>query len=379
LYLGTPQNEQSIYPLLGRRGYKTRIWPARYPSPAVSAAYGDQFAPRLGGRLERDPSLAGKPTDPKRFGEFDLLEREASYGRSGFALQFMLDTTLSDADRYPLKLSDFSVLDLDLNLAPSKIVWGSSKDLSWTDLPNLGMEGDRFYRPMATPGELVGYQGSVLAIDPSGRGKDETAYSVVKHINGHLFLAENRGFLGGYLPSTLEAIALDAKKHAVKRILVESNFGDGMFSALLQPVLAKIYPCTIEEIRHSSQKEKRIIDTLEPILNQHRLTVDRAIVDRDFYDEHKDVPAEHRYSYKLFHQLTRITKERGALLHDDRLESLAMAVSYWTESVKLDVDKRVEAQRKAEHAKRLREFVKHAIGYTQDPPKLFHSANRGIR
>jgi hypothetical protein len=144
-------------------------------------------------------------------------------------------------------------------------------------------------------------------------------------------------------------------------------------------VLAKIYPCTIEEIRHSSQKEKRIIDTLEPILNQHRLTVDRAIVDRDFYDEHKDVPAEHRYSYKLFHQLTRITKERGALLHDDRLESLAMAVSYWTESVKLDVDKRVEAQRKAEHAKRLREFVKHAIGYTQDPPKLFHSANRGIR
>ena len=44
----------------------------------------------------------GEPVDPKRFNTFDLLEREASYGKSGFALQFMLDTTLEDVDRYPL-------------------------------------------------------------------------------------------------------------------------------------------------------------------------------------------------------------------------------------------------------------------------------------
>ena len=50
--------------------------------------------------------LVGEPTDPARFSDFDLLEREASYGRSGFALQFMLDTRLSDAERYPLKVSD---------------------------------------------------------------------------------------------------------------------------------------------------------------------------------------------------------------------------------------------------------------------------------
>ena len=49
--------------------------------------------------------LIGEPTDPNRFSEFDLLEREANYGRSGFALQFMLDTRLSDAKRYPLKVS----------------------------------------------------------------------------------------------------------------------------------------------------------------------------------------------------------------------------------------------------------------------------------
>ncbi|NBT53214.1 MAG: hypothetical protein EBT12_16995, partial [Marivivens sp.] len=38
-------------------------------------------------------------TDPDRFDNEDLIEREASMGRSNFMLQFMLDTTLSDAGR----------------------------------------------------------------------------------------------------------------------------------------------------------------------------------------------------------------------------------------------------------------------------------------
>jgi hypothetical protein len=42
------------------------------------------------------------PTDPQRFTELELREREASYGRSGFALQFMLDTSLSDAGQAPV-------------------------------------------------------------------------------------------------------------------------------------------------------------------------------------------------------------------------------------------------------------------------------------
>ena len=54
--------------------------------------------------MAADDTIVGEPTDPARFSDFDLLEREASYGRLGFALQFMLDTRLSDAERYPLKV-----------------------------------------------------------------------------------------------------------------------------------------------------------------------------------------------------------------------------------------------------------------------------------
>ena len=59
-------------------------------------------------------------------------------------------------------------------------------------------------------------------------------------------------------------------------IVVESNFGDGMFSKLLSSIHAKTYPVSIEEVRHNTQKEVRIIDTLEPVMMQHRLILMRS-------------------------------------------------------------------------------------------------------
>ena len=55
---------------------------------------GDTLAPMVKRLIGDSKADYGQPTDPQRFDEHDLLEREASYGRSGFALQFMLDTSL---------------------------------------------------------------------------------------------------------------------------------------------------------------------------------------------------------------------------------------------------------------------------------------------
>jgi len=81
LFLGTPQTEMSVYNQLDERGYKTRIWCARYPDDKQKVAYSHRLAPIIG---ESDGE-AGSPTDPKRFDKDDLLERELSYGKSGFA------------------------------------------------------------------------------------------------------------------------------------------------------------------------------------------------------------------------------------------------------------------------------------------------------
>lgn len=343
IYLGTPQNEMSLYNILLSRGYDMRIWTSRYPTlERAEKAYGGRLAPILYDRMQKEEkAVYGLPTDPKRFDDEDLLERELSYGRSGFALQFMLDTSLSDGNKYPLKLSDLIIYSCDKDTAPEKIVYGIMKPM--LDIPNVGLAGDKFYAPEDTIGRLD-YQGSVLAIDPSGRGSDETAYAVVKMLNGYLYVVDAGGVAGGYSESTLQHLTDLAKINKVNMVLVESNFGDGMFTELLKPYLLKTHPCTLEEVRHSKQKESRIIDTLEPVMNQHRLVVDPKVIQKD-YDSVQSMPPDVGMKYMLTYQMTRITKVRGALAHDDRLDVLAMAVQYWVDQMAADADTQIRSRK----------------------------------
>ncbi len=241
----------------------------------------------------------------------------------------MLDTTLSDSERYPLKASDLIVTDLDPTSAPTNISWSSAPQSIINDVPNVGFTGDRIHRPGIITEELTPYEGTVMAIDPSGRGSDETGGAVVNHLHGKLFVPWVGHWKGGYENDTLIAMAETAKKYKVEKIVVESNFGDGMFSKLLQPVLNAIYPCTIEEIHNSKQKELRIIDTLEPLINQHRLVVDYTNMMDDVTKALTGNNKQLQYSF-LF-QLTHITKDRGSLNHDDRLDALTIGVQYWNE------------------------------------------------
>ena len=343
VYLGTPQTEASLYSALQSRGYSTRIWPARHPSlEAIKKTYGDRLAPIILKAIEANRGLIGHTTEPLRFSNEDLMVREASYGRSGFALQFMLDTSLSDAHRYPLKLADLIVMDLSPTLAPSKIVWATAPELIWNDLPNVGLSGDRFYRPMSVSKEAAEwspYTGSVLAIDPAGSGGDEVGYAVVKAHLGMLYTTALGGLQGGYGDDNLIFLAKLAKEHQVKLVIIEKNFGDGMFSQLLKPHLGRIHPVTVEEIHSSAQKERRIIDTLEPVFNQHRMVVDRKVIVADHESVQSDTYGEKGTVFQAFYQMTRITKDRGALAKYDRLDAWAMAVAYWVESMARDTSK----------------------------------------
>lgn len=364
LYLGTPQTEESIYNKLPERGYEIRVWTARYPRDAKNRlSLGDRLAPIIADAFDRNPKLAWTPTEPKRFHEEDLLEREASYGRSGFMLQFMLDTSLADQDRYPLKLSDLIVMDVDREVAPVRVVWSSGPEYILNDVPSVGFTGDRFYRPMHVSKEMEEYTASVMTVDPSGRGKDATGCAVLKSLRGMIYLRRALGVSGGYSVEALETIAHIARSEKVNLILIESNFGDGMFTAMLRPVLARIYPCSVEEVRHNTQKEKRIIDTLEPVLNQHRLIVDTAVIRSDLKVE--------KTPYQMFYQLTRITKDRGALLHDDVLEAVAMGVTYFTDALSRNVDDE-EAKKAIEMFDReLEEFIQMVTGEGIRQPNMY--------
>lgn len=353
IYLGTPQTEMSLYNTLRGRGYVARIWPARIPDQKRIKGYLGALAPYIHKLIQKGTPV-GTPTDPKRFDEKELQERERSYGRSGFALQFMLDTTLSDAERYPLKLSDLIVMSVNDKIHPKQVVWAKDPALVIEDLQAVGLTGDRYYRPMyVSDDSWVEYTGAVMAIDPSGRGADETTFAVVKMGLGLLYVPAAGGVPGGYEDITLTKLAEIARDHKVNKILIESNFGDGMFTKLFQGVLRKVYPCTVEEVRHSKQKELRIIDTLEPIMNQHRLIVDRKVIEGDLKSD---------LMYQLFYQMSRITRDRGALAHDDRIDALAMAVAYWVAQMARDNEQAAKDAREEELQKELDKFMEHAIG-----------------
>jgi len=64
-------------------------------------------------------------------------------------------------------------------------------------------------------------------------------------------------------------------------------------------------------------------------------------------------------TYKLLHQMGMITRERGCLRHDDRLDALAGAVRYVVE--KLDFDTRLVIE-----ARRRKELI-HGIDSWKDP------------
>lgn len=267
-------------------------------------------------------------------------------------------------------------MDLDPKLAPVELAWANDAALVVQDVPLVGFDGDRAYKPMmVSKDDWKPYTGIVMAIDPSGRGGDETAYAIVAILNGRLFLLDAGGFTGGYEDPTLEALCYKAKEFGVNEIVIEPNFGDGMFNKIISPVAARIHPCKISESERSKgQKEQRIVDTLEPVLNGHRLVVDRKLLERD-YKSTEARPPEHQNRYRLFFQLTRITRDRGSLIKDDRIDALALAVYYWTAAMARDTAKAAEQTRQEALNKALQEFMRHAVG---GPPQRPSMISRGL-
>lgn len=340
IYLGTPQNEMTLYRELEGRGYTTTIWPARYPRDKKDwQSYGDRLAPMLQADMEEDPeSFYWRPTDEVRFDDTDLKERELSYGKAGFALQFMLNPNLSDAEKYPLKLRDLIVADLDPASSPMVYQWLPNPQNKREDVPNVGLMGDSYHTYQTVGSAFSSYTQKILVIDPSGRGKDETGYAVLYQLNGYIFAMEVGGMRGGYEDSTLEALAKIGRKWKVNEYVIEGNFGDGMYLELFKPVAARIHPAAVTEVKSKGQKELRICDVLEPIMGSHRLIVNAAAIVQD-YQSASDKDGVRNPIYSLFYQMTRISRERGALAHDDRLDALAIGVQFFVESMAKDANK----------------------------------------
>ena len=343
MYLGTPQTTFTVYRKLAERSYKPFVWPARYPKKV--SQYEGLLAPQLVADIDSGADI-WDVTDPDRFDNDDLLEREASMGRSNFMLQFMLDTSLSDAEKFPLKMADLVVTSVNPTTAPDSVVWCSDPKNVIKELPTVGLPGDYFYSPMQLQGEWLPYTETICSVDPSGRGTDETAAAYISQRNGFLYLHKVSAYRDGYSDKTLLDILKGCKKYNVTKLVIETNFGDGIVAELFKKHLQQTKQAIdVEEVRANVRKEDRIIDSLEPVLNQHRLVVDRSVIDWDFKSNPED-PPEKRLLYMLFYQMSRMCREKGAVKHDDRLDCLAQGVKYFTDAMAISAHEAVKQRKR---------------------------------
>ena len=353
MFLGTPQTVFTVYRKLAERNYRPFVWPARYPRKASN--YEGLLAPQL----QEDIDGGVEPWDvtDDRFDHEDLIEREAAMGRSNFLLQFMLDTSLSDAEKFPLKMADLIVTSVNPTKCPESIVWCSDPQNVIKDAPTVGLPGDYFYSPMQLQGEWLPYAETICSVDPSGRGSDETTAAYISQRNGFLYLHEMRAYKDGYSDNTLLDILKGCKKYKASTLLIESNFGDGIVGELFKKHIQNLsMNIGIEETRANVRKEDRIIDALEPILNQHRLVIDRSVIDWD-YKSNPDEAPERRLLYMLFYQMSRMCREKGAVRHDDRIDCLAQGVKYFTDAFGISAMEEIKARKRDEWNQMLEAFL----------------------
>jgi hypothetical protein len=383
IYLGTPQTLDSVYNTLPARGYDIRIWPGRYPTVKERPEYAGHLAPYIVTRLDANPALGngggavgdrGQAVDPVLVNELELTAKELDQGPAYFQLQYMLSTSLSDANRFPLKLAALRVtaFDRENGFGPMTMNYART-DQNRLNLP-LGWPTtlkDSVYRLQGVD-EFASLSGPYMYVDPAGGGQnaDEIAVAITGFLAGRVFLYHVDGRTGGPTEENLAWLTSLAKQWKVKTIGIEKNFGNGAFRLIWEPVLVKSHKCGIEEVWESGQKELRIIDILEPVINNGKLVVHEELFREDIESIQRYLPAE-RNTYSLWLQMARITRDRGALTHDDRLDAVASAVRFWVEALAADDDK----ARAAARADTFRKMMKDPLGTGRRPKGMDHIVN----
>jgi hypothetical protein len=336
--LGTAQTENTIYKEYAEeKGYELRIYPIVYPIPDPDPKkdellkYGHRLAPFVADPLKLNPELAGTSVEPSRFNEADIRARRLEWGGIEFDRQFKMFMDAGAGKGYPIKIRDLVVMELPVPSKatplrlPSEIVFDRSPACKIEDIKVDALTGDStLYSPLRTdiylaPEEVICY------VDPSGEGTDETTWTIGAGLLGRCFVLHQGASTEGHTKEVMQAIAKDCRTWGVQLVKVESNFGQGMFGELLQPHLKTAgSDAAVEDERQGKvQKEKRIVETIEPLASSNRLVIRAQLLRDDFEIDYPDVEAAKRRYFRLTYQLSRMTKQKGCVPFDDRADGLS--------------------------------------------------------
>jgi hypothetical protein len=341
VYFGTYHHEQSLYLKLEERGYHMRTWPLLYPEPKDAIL---NLAPTLRKNLDDATHKPGDIVFDHRI-DSEYVEEKRAEGRVHFAMQQMLISNLGDETLYPLRIKDLIVFNVHRDIAPIAIAWGTTNDkgrgTKIEDIPCHGLDGDGVFGPIFYDDEWAPYARTAMWIDPAkGKiGGDKIGYAVIAQARGTLWIKACNGLRGRETAQNLQKLGEIARLHRATEIHVEDFSLQTFFAQLLEPVVNRLilrpgehdeYPdgwaasvlCTRPPLPQS-QKELRIIGSLDPVMAQHRLVIDPTVINNE----------------ELQRQLTRITRQRDCLTHDDEIDALANCVALFEDDLRTDPEK----------------------------------------
>lgn len=388
LYLGTPQTKDSIYNTLPLRGFNVRIWPGRFPQASDMAKYGSLLAPSIAERMELlgDRCLTGGglsgtrgwPTDPERMPEHELQAKELDQGPETFELQFMLNTNLSDALRQQLRIRDLIILDSAHDRAPETVEWSPSPQLQVAVPEGYPIKSPDFYYAAGQSNQFTPIQNITMALDPAGSGGDELAYAIGGVVAPFIHVTAVGGLQGGVSEDNLAELVRLVHQYDVKTVKIEKNMGHGTVLYIIQNYFntivdgrPRVQGVALVEQYSTKQKELRIIESIRPPLQRHRLVMHRNCIEQDWADL-QQYPLHARNVRSVFTQLQDITTDRGCLSKDDRLDALAMLVEHLGGFLVLDE----EAAARKRQQERSQEFVDNPMGRVGVQPERTRAQHR---
>lgn len=383
LYLGTPQTQDSIYNQLPGRGFVVRIWPGRYPTAEEEARYGGMLAPYVARRCAADPSLRtghgllgnrGAQTDPQRYTESKMLQNERDYQQHGYQLQYMLDTSMADALRQRLSISDLIIFDGSTTAAPETIHWASNPRFKHELPMDYPLARATLYRAADFSDAWRPYDQIIAFLDPAGGGGDESVVVVCAslgpyiHVLGMYIYRE-----GGQSEENIAACVEWLHGMGVPSLVIEDNMGHGAVTNMYRgAVLRAGYRMGVEGVYSTMQKEKRILAYLGPVMQRHRLVMHQSVITTD-YETCRSLPDGGR-EFCLLYQIQNMTPDRECIPHNDRVDALASAVNRFVAVLEQDEDKAAEERRQQAHMA----FISNPMGY-DDPGYVKRTTSRGTR
>lgn len=355
LALGTPQNEDSTYFVqadLDGRGkdedsdcYELIRVPSEYPDPS-DAADCDFLAPWLLEDLLSGKAQPGDAVDPDRLDIEACRKKRARQGESRYALQMLLNVHMANADHHPLKARDFIVYDIDNAEGSDSVAY---HDVPNEDISCMGLRNDYFCSPSYVSEKRSPWEQKVMYIDPAGSGDCQTGIAIGYLLKGRLHVPFVGGIAGGYYDNQMASVCSLIKDYRVSHVLIEEGFGSGGYKANLIRYMQThtgLGTAVDGDDAGNKQKELRIIDSCEPILNQHKAIIAPRVARNNAF----------------MYQLTRLTRTKGCLELIDQLDAFAGLCRHFKPILGIDGEWDTEQSDKAVTAEQQKLFELAILG-----------------